>query len=159
MWEKLNLSLTYSKELTGKRILGNRLRQCWEVSLHQRIHIGERPCLCDACHKTLIHECTLHGHKRSHVEKKTYRCVDCGKCFNCKRNLTAHQRIYLGNKPRVSLAVLWNRNIFWATSVNHIYNSKFSSSHITKLKGTSGINFNNLFCETSYIKNTYVVKM
>src|SRR5699024_10360022 len=99
--------------------LGETLYQCTECGrsysqevhliAHQRSHskdnaqtpqINPRPyqCTVEGCNKLVKWKCNLDRHLRTHSGDKLYKCLECGKGFTQKYNLTTHQRSHSENK-------------------------------------------------------------
>ncbi|NXA79106.1 ZN594 protein, partial [Thryothorus ludovicianus] len=38
-------------------------------------------------------------HKQLHIDKKHYRCLECGKSFRQRSHLIGHQKIHTGKRP------------------------------------------------------------
>nr|XP_060615568.1 zinc finger protein 154-like [Anolis sagrei ordinatus] len=45
----------------------------------------------------------LTNYEKPQIVNKTYKCLDCGKCFSRKGSLNRHQKCHMGEKPHVCL--------------------------------------------------------
>ncbi|XP_052833076.1 zinc finger protein 22-like [Octopus bimaculoides] len=69
------------------------------LTIHVRVHTGEKPHHCDICGKSFSVSSGLTRHKRTHTGDKPYHCDICDRKFSQTDFLTRHKRTHTGEKP------------------------------------------------------------
>ncbi|XP_042815997.1 zinc finger protein 566-like [Panthera tigris] len=69
-----------------------------DLTVHQRSHIGEKPCKCNECDKSFSIKSKLNVQERIHSGEKSYECSERGKMYYMKSTLSKHQRLHTGER-------------------------------------------------------------
>ncbi|KAL3887367.1 hypothetical protein ACJMK2_027309 [Sinanodonta woodiana] len=74
------------------RVCGKVFSTPASLSMHKKIHSGERPHRCGVCGKSFTQIGTLKAHERVHTGEKPYECKLCGKTFAQCGSYRMHER-------------------------------------------------------------------
>ncbi|XP_006889290.1 PREDICTED: zinc finger protein 396 [Elephantulus edwardii] len=77
---------------------GKVFSQSSALTLHRRIHSGEKPYACNQCAKAFSRSAVLVQHRRTHTGERPYKCHECGKAFSQSSNLFRHKKRHIREK-------------------------------------------------------------
>ncbi|KAF2351481.1 Zinc finger C2H2-type [Trinorchestia longiramus] len=74
-------------------------KQLSHLTTHKRTHTHEQPFVCASCPARFSQSSSLKRHYRTHTGEKPYICSVCSSAFSDKRNMTRHMMCHKGIKP------------------------------------------------------------